>query len=85
MMLNRMRATQQLASLQFTLWELHLYLDTHPLDTAAEMRLCSYRKAYMQMRTEFEEQFGPLTAATGHGEAWLKSPWPCENKEECVK
>ena len=28
----------KLGSLQFSLWELHLYLDTHPMDAAAEAR-----------------------------------------------
>ena len=34
----------KLGSLQFSLWELHLYLDTHPMDAAAEARYMGYHK-----------------------------------------
>ena len=82
---NRAMAERKLASLQFTMWELHLYLDTHPFDKTAKMRLNVYSKNYMQMKAQYENQFGPLTAMSGHGEDWLKSPWPWDNKEECAK
>ena len=43
----------KLGSLQFSLWELHLYLDTHPMDAAAEARYMGYKKAYDEDRAEF--------------------------------
>lgn len=38
----------KLGSLQFSLWELHLYLDTHPMDAAAEARYMGYKKPTMK-------------------------------------
>lgn len=75
----------KLGSLQFSLWELHLYLDTHPMDTAAEARYRGYKKCYDEVRAEFTEKYGPLSPLEGNGAKWLKSPWPWEKQEECVK
>ena len=75
----------KLGSLQFSLWALHLYLDTHPMDAAAEARYMGYKKAYDEVRAEFTKKYGPLNPSEGNGEKWLKSPWPWEKQEECVK
>ena len=73
---------KKLSAYQFTLWEMHLYLDTHPWDL---QMLEAHNKAtvkYKALRSEFEEKFCPLTAAKAQGFEWLKGPWPWEN-EEC--
>lgn len=73
---------KNLSAAQFKLWEIHLYLDTHPWDlqmleahSKAEMR-------YKVLRNEFEENFFGLTPASSQGVDWLKGPWPWE-LEEC--
>ena len=43
-----------------------------------------YTEEYTAMRADFEEKYGPLSAATGSGCAWLANPWPWDT-EECVK
>lgn len=82
---RRAKMVQKLGSVQFAMWELHLYLDTHPMDSAAQMRLCGYQKTYAALRAEFEAAYGPLSPAAGSGTAWLADPWPWEKQEECVK
>lgn len=75
-MLNRLSAAQ------FTLWEMHLYLDTHPWDLQMVEAHKRASSKYMALRSEFEERFSPLTASKAQGFEWLKGPWPWEN-EEC--
>lgn len=73
---------KKLSAAQFTLWEMHLYLDTHPWDlqmVEAHNRAAAKSKA---IRAEFEEKFCPLTADKAQGFEWLKGPWPWEI-EEC--
>lgn len=84
MLTERSKSLQCLSSLQFILWELHLYLDTHPDDCEAMARHKKYTEECTAMRADFEEKYGPLSAATGSGCAWLANPWPWDT-EECVK
>ena len=51
----------------------------------AEARYMGYKKAYDEVRAEFIKKYGPLNPSEGNGEKWLKSPWPWEKQEECVK
>ena len=81
-MSNRETALKKLSAAQFTLWEMHLYLDTHPWD--AQMienhKRCEIK--YKLLKKEFEENYYPLSAKNAHGYEWLQSPWPWEY-EEC--
>ncbi len=81
-MKQRENMLKKLSAVQFTLWEMHLYLDTHPWDL--QMLEVQNRTAakYKILRSEFEEKFCPLTAEKTHGFEWLKGPWPWEI-EEC--
>lgn len=84
MMNAREKCLKQLSAIQFTLWELHLYLDTHPDDCDAKARHKKYTAVYNEEKEKFEEKFGPLSAKTGNACDWLRDPWPWDN-EECVK
>lgn len=81
---EREKCLKSLSATQFMLWELHLYLDTHPCDTNAMRRNRKYAEEYRAQLADFEAKFGPLSAGSGAGEDWLKTPWPWET-EECVK
>ncbi len=73
---------RKLSAAQFVLWEIHLYLDTHPWDL---QMLEAYNKAaakHKMLRAEYEENFCKLTAKKAQGFEWLKGPWPWEI-EEC--
>ncbi len=84
MLTEKSKALREVSALQFILWELHLYLDTHPKDAEAQARHRKYMEAYVTRRAAFEEKYGPLSAQTGSGCAWLRDPWPWDI-EECVK
>ncbi len=81
-MTKREAMLRNLGAAEFRLWEIHLYLDTHPWDL---QMVEAHNKAEMKakaLRNEFEEAFCPLTAAKAQGVQWLKGPWPWEF-EEC--
>lgn len=72
---------KRLSSVQFSLWELHLYLDTHPMDTSALMCHKKYTIMAKELTDQYEKTYGPLTPMTGQGENWTKQPWPWELEE----
>lgn len=84
MISEREKCLKSLSAAQFMVWELHLYLDTHPNDTNAMLRLKKYAVQYQALLADFEAKFGPLTPHSGSGVVWLKNPWPWDI-EECAK
>lgn len=75
-MINNGSCLHRLMAVRFAIWDLHLYLDTHPED---EEKLClmnSYKEKYRTLLSEFESQYGPLNAETASGCSWLKTPFP---------
>ncbi len=75
-MSKRDKLMRQLSSVQFALWELHLYLDTHPSDLEAVSLHEQYEKKLMKLCEEYESAYGPLTPSKGEGVGWLSDPWP---------
>ena len=67
---------RSMTAAQFALWELHLYLNTHPADMEALALHEQYTVKLTKLRREYEEACGPLTPMTGEGVEWLKNPWP---------
>ena len=64
-------------AIRFSIWDLHLYLDTHPQDAQAKRLLEQYEERYAQIKEEYEAKYGPLTpGGEGVGAAWLQDPWP---------
>ena len=81
-MTKREMMLRNLGAAQFALWEMHLYLDTHPWDLHMVEMHGKATERYKSLRCEFEEKCYPLTAASAQGVEWLKGPWPWEI-EEC--
>lgn len=82
-MSNREKLLRNLSSAQFAVWELHLYLDTHPSDMQAASMLAQYEKKCTALMAEYEENYGPLTPKFAQGVEWLKNPWPWETGGAC--
>ncbi len=73
-----------LSAIQFAMWELHLYLDTHPEDISALKLYNKYEEKYCLLRDEFEAKYGPLYSTHGTpGVRWLKNPWPWDYEGGC--
>lgn len=74
---NLLRAIQMY---DFYLYELNLYLDTHPNDSQA---LALFKKYTMLKNAAYEtyiEKYGPITADQSSDDKfnWVDDPWPWE-------
>jgi spore coat protein JB len=75
---NRQSAMKNLMAADFVAYELQLYLDTHPNDKEAMEKYTDAVSKAAVLRTEYENQFGPITAASAAGKLpwqWITSPW----------
>ena len=79
---NRENALLRLSAVQFSAWELHMYLDTHPNDELATKRYRKYKSEYEALLADFEQKYGPVTL-TSNTNAWLSDPWPWDIIKEC--
>ncbi len=82
-MSSRDKLLRTLSSVQFALWELHLYLNTHPNDLSALAMHEKYALKFRQLKKEYEENYGPLSPKSGEGIEWLKNPWPWDIGGDC--
>lgn len=74
---------RRLSGAQFALWETHVFLDTHPNDTAALAAKKKYLKKYEAVLAEYKEKYGPLVYTDVFGTEthdWIKDPWPWERE-----
>lgn len=69
---------RQINSYQFSMWELHIFLDTHPNDCRTAQKLEEYRKITADLVAKYEATYGPmhLTSATSSRWDWVSNPWP---------
>ena len=51
---DKRNMSTQLSAIQFAMWELHLYLDTHPEDISALKLYNKYEEKYCVLLDEFE-------------------------------
>ena len=80
MTMNESGLKYRFMAIRFSIWDLHLYLDTHPDDASAKALLEKYYAQHDELKRAYEEQFGPIEpGADGVGDAWLKAPWPWNN------
>ena len=73
---------RRIAAMQFAMWELHLFLDTHPNNCDAAKKLDDYNMRTEKLVKEFEEKFGPIheTPQNTSRWAWISDPWPWEKE-----
>lgn len=65
----------------FYLYELDLYLDTHPTDTNALALFKKYNEARSSAYDMYTSKYGPITAddfMDGNCFNWVDDPWPWE-------
>ena len=65
----------------FALYDLALFLDTHPENDMALDYFRDVQKDNAELKAEYEIMYGPLTAFdtnTEHGWTWIDAPWPWE-------
>lgn len=75
---------RRLSALDFAIWELHIFLNTHPNNTQALKQYNDYNEKRMVLQEEYEQKFGPLPFECRSDEqkwTWVNSPWPWENEK----
>ena len=77
--MNKDKLLKRVSALGFAMYELRLFLDTHPDNQDALEMLKSYKKKYEAVKAEYEKEFGPLTFNGYNSDEWLKDPWPWNN------
>ena len=71
-------ALKKLMAADFKAYELQLFLDTHPNDSEAMAAYTEAVKNAKTVRTEYENNFAPINAASAAGKLpwqWIASPW----------
>lgn len=76
--MTKAELSNNLSAVEFAMWDLHLYLDTHPGDLNAVGLYNKYYKKYLVLREEYESVCGKLSQITAQGVEWLRDPWPWE-------
>lgn len=79
--MNKNELMRRIQEIGFTLYDLNLFLDSHPQNQMALDYFSDMQKAYAQAQAEYELSYGPLTAFdtnTEHGWTWINDPWPWE-------
>jgi len=66
----------RLSSAGFAMYELRLFLDTHPDNKEARTMLEKYQSKYEALKAEYEQEYGALTLNGANSDEWLKDPWP---------
>ena len=71
---------KRISAYQFALYDLALYLDSHPCDEKAMQLREVYRQRLTQLIDEYEQHYGTLviTMSDVHDSwsEWVKDPWP---------
>lgn len=69
----------KLSAAQFAMWEMRIYLDTHPGNEEAQRLYKKHRTEFEVLKAEYEKNFGPITLGDGNSDEWLCDPWPWDN------
>ena len=81
---DRQRLILEVQKYNFAMWDLNLYLNTHPTDRNTMIIFNQYRDAYKKVKEEYENKYGALCVGntdTSSGYwSWNKSPWPWEGE-----
>lgn len=68
----------------FYLYDLHLYLDTHPDCQKALAEFDKYSKLSEVATKAYNKKYGPINPSqidTSDGFSWVNGPWPWERSE----
>ncbi len=83
-MTEKQSLMKKIATYDFAIVELNLYLDTHPNDIEAHKKLEEYEKKSNELREKFESEYGPIIFrdTPDNRMKWIKNPWPWDLCEE---
>lgn len=84
---NKMQLQQGIRAYDFAIWEMTVFLDTHPDDAEAIKLRDFYKEKRGEWIAEYEKQYGPYITTSdrvsgGNRWVWIDSPWPWEYGKE---
>ena len=63
----------------FAVWELHMFLDTHPDDQKAMSKLKQHEERLAMLVKEYESKYSSLQQKSNDQKwQWINEPWPWE-------
>ena len=77
---DRLDMLKEIMAIDFSMIELNLYLDTHPVDQRALAIFNEYKARIKALKNEYEKKYAPLTFYDA-GKCpweWIDEPWPWE-------
>ena len=78
---------RRISAVDFALWELQLFLDTHPQCTEALQKREQLMAERHQLISQYEAHFGPLVLTSrdvqGDCWSWTNDPWPWDLEGGC--
>ena len=82
--MNKREMKKRIYEIDFAIYELVLFLDTHPTNRKAMELHCEYRNKRAEAIAAYEAQYGDYISTIKDVPAtecwkWLKGPWPWEN------
>lgn len=81
--MNREKLLKEVMASDFTIIDLHLYLNTHPNDQKALALYNSNVQRSRMLRARYESLYGPLSAhmsTSSYPWQWIQGPWPWEKE-----
>ncbi len=79
---ERQKLLLEVQEYSFAMWDLNLYLNTHPTDTKAMSLFEQYRTLYNKALSDYENKYGSLNVGQTNTNSsywpWNKEPWPWE-------
>lgn len=78
---------RKIATTDFAITDLHLFLDSHPNNEGISKKLNEFQVKSNMLKREYEEKFGPIQMGEMNANrwAWIAGPWPweCEERGNC--
>lgn len=81
--MNRTNLLRAIQMYDFYMYELQLYLDSHPFCMRALSEYKRYKALREKAMNEFTSRFGPITPYQSDCDevfTWAKAPWPWEEE-----
>jgi len=81
---ERQRMLLEVQKYGFAMWDLNLYLNTHPTDRNVMMLFNQYRNSYKKAVEDYQNKYGALSVKDASSNSsywsWNRSPWPWEGE-----
>lgn len=79
--MNKEEMMKNVQMLSFLVYDVALFLDTHPDDIAALNYYDKYRNLCAEAILDYEQQYGPISISNvdiKNKWSWIEKPWPWE-------